>query len=147
MNRGAYILFLTLRFVWGAVLIFAGAGKLPDPAAFATAIDHFEILPASLVPFAALGLPFFEIMLGGLLITGWHLRCAAFSSVVLFGIYTAALAVALARHLQLECDCFGPAISAPHALLRDTLLLLGAGVLYIWTHTSRTPSPGSSAQS
>jgi uncharacterized membrane protein YphA (DoxX/SURF4 family) len=121
---------LVLRFVLGGVLLVAGVGKIPDPGAFAASINNFAILPAWLVPAAALMLPFLEIALGTMLVTGWRLRCAAFSSVVLFGMYTAALGLALARHLPLECDCFGTPESAAWALLRDGVLLGGAVVLY-----------------
>jgi uncharacterized membrane protein YphA (DoxX/SURF4 family) len=139
MNVAARMAFLALRFLLGIVLIVAGTGKIPDPAAFATAIDHFQILPTVFIPAAALALPFLEIALGGMLITGWRLRCAAFSTVILFGIYTAAVSAAVARHLQLECDCFGPAISAPYALLRDVALLATASVLYGWTRLRARP--------
>ena len=88
-----------------------------------------------LVPFAAVALPFFEIILGVLLVTGWRLRCAAFSTLVLLGVYTAALGLRDGATSFVECDCFGTAISAPYALLRDVLLLLGAGFLYIQSLT------------
>ena len=122
---------LLLRLILGGAFLLAGLMKVSDPAHFAQAIAAFQILPASLVPATALSLPFLEIAIGALLLAGRPLRCAAFSAMILAGIYTAALAWGLARHRVLECDCFGTSTSAPHALLRDVLLLAAAVALYI----------------
>lgn len=124
------ILRLVLRLILGGALLVAGLLKLPDPSAFAAAISTFQLLPGSLIPLTALSLPLVEIAVGGMLLAGWRLRCGAFSAMILFGLYTIALTQGLARHLPLECDCYGTSMSAPLALLRDALLLTGAVLLY-----------------
>ena len=123
---------LALRIVLGGALLLAGLLKVSDPAALAAAIATFQILPAALISVTALSLPFLEILLGGMLLAGWCPRCAAFSAMILLGIYTGSLTAGLARNLPLECDCFGASTSVPLALLRDGLLLAIAVVLYGW---------------
>jgi uncharacterized membrane protein YphA (DoxX/SURF4 family) len=121
---------LLLRFILATVFLIAGGGKLSDSLAFAQAIAAFQILPSAMIPAAALALPFLEILIGGLLLTGWYRRGAALSAVILLGIYTLALVAALARNLPLECDCFGTATPLPWALARDIFLLSCAVAFY-----------------
>ena len=121
---------LVLRLGLGAAVLVAGGAKLPDPATFAAAIESFQIVPGALVASTALALPFFEILLGIMLLTGWQRRCAAFSATLLFGLYLTALALGLARDLPLECDCFGSSVPAWLALLRDMVLLTGGAAVY-----------------
>jgi uncharacterized membrane protein YphA (DoxX/SURF4 family) len=122
---------IILRLGLGIPLLIAGESKVADPAMFGAAISTFQILPSPLIPTAALGLPFLEIILGSLLVMGWRVRSAAFSATLLLAIYTVVLSLGLARHLPVECDCYGSSTSAPLSLIRDGILFGGGAFLYI----------------
>jgi putative oxidoreductase len=121
---------IALRLLVGVALLVAGLDKISDPATFASAIATFQILPAKLIPLTALSLPYFEIILAALLLTGWCARSAAFSATLLFAIYSIALAQGMARHLPIECDCFGTSANSAWSLTRDLVLLSLTAFLY-----------------
>ena len=127
-----------LRVLLGAVFAYAGGIKIQAAADFADAIAGFRLLPPGLSNLLALGLPPFEVLLGGWLIAGWKRRTAAFCALGLCGIFLLALVSAAARGIAVDCGCFG---AAPGASLsagkwlwlsigRDVVLLAMAGVVY-----------------
>ncbi len=118
-------LLILLRVLLGAVFVYAAYTKLRQPwLLFAMAIDAYQILPewASL----ALGrtLPWFELLLGLLLIGGFGLRWAAAGSTALLGGFFAVMVHAFLQGKEIDCGCFGlgEPISA-RTLLRDGVLL------------------------
>ena len=127
------------RLSWGLRLSLAGlfmtAGllKIPDVAGFAEAVAAYGLLPAWLTLPAAAYLPWLELTAGlALLLPHWH-RAAG---VVLMGMmlsFTAALASAHVRGLNLDCGCFGPDESAGYAwqLIRNTAILASLAALLI----------------
>lgn len=125
---------LMARISLGVVLIYAGAVKLGDPLAFADSIASFKIAPNRVVSLLALGIPPFEIICGFLLIIGLWRRVAALGALVALAVFTAALVIALARGLMIDCGCFGSGTASITQmrldLLRDTLLVGIAAVVY-----------------
>jgi putative oxidoreductase len=109
-----------LRLGLGALFVVAGVLKLRDPTAFATEIANYRWL-AQLAPVGAATLPAIEVLLGGLLI-----------------VFTAAIAQAVARGINVDCGCFGGG-GGPvtgWTVVRDVALLLGAAAL-----VAITPAP------
>jgi putative oxidoreductase len=126
---------VALRLGLGAVFLYAGAIKVRAPQPFADSIASFELLPAALIDPLALGLPIFELAVGGLLVLGWLARPAALSALGLTGMFVLALSLALARGLKVDCGCFGSGgAESPGwewlSLGRDLLLFAGASALY-----------------
>jgi putative oxidoreductase len=127
---------LAIRLVVGGVFIYAGVIKLPEPIHFADNIASFRILPPVLVNPLALSLPWFEILAGALLISGFARRVGALALLLVTSIYCAAIAYALARGLVIDCGCFGGG-GIPSAtkmrldLARDMLLFAGTLVVYL----------------
>ena len=127
-----------LRILLGAVFAYAGAVKIRGAADFADAIAGFRLLPPGLSNLLALGLPPFEILLGGWLIAGWRRRTAAFCALVLCGLFLLALVSAAARGIAVDCGCFGAvaagSLSAGMSrwlpIVRDFALLAIAGTVY-----------------
>ncbi|MFA6961376.1 MAG: MauE/DoxX family redox-associated membrane protein [Opitutaceae bacterium] len=118
----------TLVIVLAGVLGFAGALKLRDPAAFATDIENFQLLPAGPSALFAVYLPWLELLVAaGLLLPRWR-SSAALLATALFAVFTVAVAAAMARGLDITCGCFGHAAATPlrWALLRDLVLLVAA---------------------
>ncbi len=126
---------LILRVVLGGVFVYAGTLKLVHLLAFADSIATFQLLPSQLINVVALALPPFEILVGAMLLFGIFQRQAAFSLLVLTGIFMLFLFQAAVRGLVVDCGCFGTgkpsAGSAWLALGRDVLLAVGCCWVYL----------------
>lgn len=123
----------TLRAGLAGLFVYAGITKLLDVHGFALDIANYRAMPAALVPLMAAALPGVEIVCGASLLLSKTLRAAAWLTATLLGVFTLAVAQALARGISIECGCFGTA-RAPvteATLLRD-LALLGCAGLLLW---------------
>ncbi|MEA2061602.1 MAG: MauE/DoxX family redox-associated membrane protein [Thermodesulfobacteriota bacterium] len=114
--------------IWlGIVFIYAGYDKIFHPKDFAQAVYNYQLLPDSLINITAVVLPWFEIVLGLFMVTGFWLEgCAVAGSALLF-VFLSAMGVNMARGLNIHCGCFS--VTAESAmdiwtLLRDSILLL-----------------------
>ena len=124
-------LVLILRVALAAVFIYAACSKLRQPwLLFAMAIDAYGLLPQWAVMTLARALPWFELALGILLLTGFWLRQTATVASALLLVFFAVMLRSYTKGLQIDCACFGlgEAISLK-TLLRDGLLVLSAVVL------------------
>lgn len=132
---------LLLRVVVGGIFVYAGALKIGNPLEFADSIATFQILPPELINLVALALPPFEILVGGLLIFGICKRPAAFSLLILTGLFMLFLVQAIARGLEVDCGCFGSGEPSPWSawisLGRNVLLLAGCWWIYLRASDSR----------
>ena len=79
---------LILRFILGAVFLYAAYTKLSQPLSlFALSIDSYQLLPDYAVFAVAYTLPFVELGLGLLLLAGWGLRWVATAAAVILGTF------------------------------------------------------------
>lgn len=131
------------RLATGAVWIFAGLAKLPDPASSVRAVRAYQLLPEAIVPTVGHLLPVLEVVVGAALVVGLLTRPVAVVSALLFVAFVIGIASVWARGLSIECGCFGGggyrqgASSAyPWEIARDTGLLLLSAYL-VWR--PRTP--------
>ena len=124
---------LLLRLVLGAVFVYAAYTKLRDPwALFAMSIDSYKLLPEWGVIAAAHTLPWFELLLGLVLISGLALRYAAAAAALVLTAFFTAMLIGYARGLEIDCGCFGPGEAlGPRTLLRDGTLVVLAIVLAV----------------
>jgi uncharacterized membrane protein YphA (DoxX/SURF4 family) len=133
-----------LRLGIGALFVWAGAVKLLDPRAFASAIANYAILPDPLVAPAALGLPALELLAGiGLLLDialGFRLTLG------LLLLFMGVLAWAGLKGLDVDCGCFSADEirergSLQTVFVRDVALAAGVLLLSIRRRAkSRTPT-------
>ena len=133
MRRYAVLL---LRLLLGAVFVYAAYTKLRDPwAVFAMSIDSYKLLPEWGVIAVARTLPWFELLLGVVLIIanrGLALRYASVAGAALLGGFFILMAISYARGLEIDCGCFGPGEAlGPKTLVRDGTLVTLAIVLAI----------------
>lgn len=114
---------------WGARLflavlfIYAGYAKLREPFLFEIAVDSYQLLPPWGVIAVARTLPWLEMALGVLLLSGWKLPYFAAFTALLLGFFLALMAISYARGVEATCGCFGfgePV--SPYTLGRDTVL-------------------------
>jgi protein-disulfide isomerase/uncharacterized membrane protein YphA (DoxX/SURF4 family) len=128
---------LVVRLALAGVWFYAVAYKLADPQSFIRAIRAYRLVPESFVVPIGYGVPVFEVVVGTLFLVGLGIRAAAVISLIRLVVFTAAIASAWARGLQIECGCFGGggfATSGTHYLqdiIRNTLLM-GMTALLVW---------------
>lgn len=118
---------LGLRVVLGAIFVYAAWVKVTEPwQLFAMAIDSYQILPTKMVELLARTLPWFELALGLVLITGWWLRVTSTMVTALLLVFFSLIARAAIKGQEISCGCFGPgeAISWK-TMLRDGSMLAG----------------------
>ncbi len=96
-----------VRLTLAGILLAAGGLKVIDPQSSVAAVRGYQLLPAVLETPVGWGLPFLEIALGLLLVTGIATRAVAGATAVLFAVFVAAVASAAARGLSIDCGCFG----------------------------------------
>jgi len=119
---------LLLRIALGVVFVYAAWLKLRDPwQMFAMSIDSYQLLPMWAVRVVARTLPWLELLLGVLLMAGLWLRFSAgATSLLLLGFFVLMIR-AWAKHMEINCGCFGPGdIISWKTLLRDGSLLAGS---------------------
>src|SRR5829696_277651 len=129
-----------VRVLLAAVLAWAGATKIGDPAAAVRGVRAYRLLPEWLVQGIGYGLPFVELTLAVLLLVGLATRLAAVVSAVLFAVFLAGIISAAARCLRIDCGCFGgggnlaagESTSYVLDIARDSALLLAALALARW---------------
>jgi uncharacterized membrane protein YphA (DoxX/SURF4 family) len=119
-------LLLICRVALGAVFLYAAYTKLSQPwLVFALSIDSYQLLPEWAVLFTARTLPWFELLLGILLIAGIGLRYAAVASSALLLVFFGIMVRSYAKGLGIDCGCFGVGEAlSPKTLVRDGLLVL-----------------------
>lgn len=139
-HRGLHWL---LGFVLGAVFLYASYEKIAKPADFARIIYHYQIvgpngtLPPLAANLLAVTLPWVEVVVGVLLVTGLWRREAAGVTAILLVLFLIAVGSAMWRGIDIEnCGCFSVSGSGRRAgvflLLGDAGLLAAAWLLTFW---------------
>lgn len=97
---------------------------------FAMQVDSYQLLPARMVSPFAHTLPWIELGLGLLLLTGFALRYVSLASALLLALFYAVVIRSFALHLAINCGCFGPNEKLDSwTLVRDgSLFALGVAV-------------------
>ena len=98
---------LFARLILGGVLLAAGALKIGNLQKSAMAVRAYELLPVSLANFLGYTLPWVEIGVGLLLITGALVRISGLIGAITMLAFIIAISQAWARGLSIDCGCFG----------------------------------------
>lgn len=119
---------LVLRIALGAIFVYAAWTKLRTPwELFAMSIDSYQLLPLKAVELVARTLPWFELAVGLLLITGFWLRSAATATALLLAVFFGLMVRAYVKGMEINCGCFGPGeVISWKTLLRDGSMLAAA---------------------
>jgi uncharacterized membrane protein YphA (DoxX/SURF4 family) len=133
---------LGARLLLGGLLLVTGALKVVDPQSSVRAVRAYELLSEPAAVVVGWALPFGEILLGLLLVTGTLTSAAATAAAALLVVFILALVSAWARGLSIDCGCFGgggPVADGEsaygRAILRDLGLLITAGWLVAYPRT------------
>jgi uncharacterized membrane protein YphA (DoxX/SURF4 family) len=122
---------LALRVVLGVIFVYAAWLKLKEPwELFALAISGYQLLPLNAVQYVARTLPWFELVVGLLLISGVLLRVSASAvSLLLLG-FMALMIRSYVKGMSIDCGCFGSGDPISwKTLLRDGSMLAASLVL------------------
>jgi uncharacterized membrane protein YphA (DoxX/SURF4 family) len=124
-KKPANVAALVLRVVLGVIFVYAAWVKLREPwALFAMAIDSYQVLPVWAVELVARVLPWFELLLGILLIAGLWRSVSTVAASLLLVVFFSLMVRAMAKGMQIDCGCFGPGERLSWVtLLRDGALL------------------------
>lgn len=137
---------LVLRVVFGAIFLYAAYTKLRHPSMlFALTIDSYGLLPSWAVVFVAQTLPWFELVLGVLLLAGVFLRWTSTAGTLVLACFFALLIRTYSKGMAIECGCFGLGDPiSPVTLTRDGLMLAGSGLLMglAWRRQPAEPAAG-----
>ena len=98
---------LLARLILGAVLLVAGALKVPNLPKSAMAVRAYEMLPIPIANFLGYTLPWIEIGLGLLLIVGVTVKISGALGALTMLAFIIAISQAWARGLSIDCGCFG----------------------------------------
>ncbi len=123
-----------LRVALGVVFVMAALPKLADPEGFARAVSHYRAVPVVLERGLALVLPPLELLAGVGLLLGVLDAGASLVVLALMLVFDGAVAVALARGLDISCGCFdtdGGAKVGVSKLAENVVLTLAA--YRVWT--------------
>ncbi|MGB5159237.1 MauE/DoxX family redox-associated membrane protein [Desulfobacterium sp. N47] len=134
-QRLSLYLYHGARIVIGLVFIYASYDKILHPAAFAKIIYNYQILPDKLINLTAILLPWLELVIGCLLLSGVWLPGAVFISNVLLIIFFCILIYNKARGLNINCGCFstsfGSSSYSVFYIARDFIFVIIANYLFI----------------
>lgn len=142
MNRA----WTVLRVGLGLLFVLASLDKIAHPAAFATAVANYRILPEILVNPTAILLPWIEAVAGLALACGVLTRGAALVVASLMAVFCTAIAANLVRGIDVACGCFTvDPLAVPDmrgdALRDGVILLLALVVLWREFRSGSRPRP------
>jgi len=100
-------LLLTIRVFLGFVFIFAAITKVADPEGFSLSIYNYKLMPDILINVLAIALPWIELVAGILLIFGISVKENSAILTGLLVVFIIAIAISMARGLDIDCGCFG----------------------------------------
>jgi len=126
-----------VRWILGAVFIYAGSVKLLAPKPFALLIEAYGIVPEGLLMSVAIGLPALEVAAGiGLL---FDIEGSLGVIAGLLMLFLVVLIYGIWMGLDIDCGCFGPKDPEAEAfhglklsLYRDLAMLVGVAFIYGW---------------
>lgn len=127
MNEGSNTIEISLRVILGSLFIWAGTMKMLDVDSFVETVGYFKIAPFDVDPWDMwLGymLPVFEILVGAALILGILLKGAMVSILLLTVGFLVAVISAHIRGLNIECGCFGKALSFTNYRIHIAVLVV-----------------------
>jgi len=138
---------LTIRvqLALGAIFIIASLPKIADPPSFAHMIYNYRILPAGLINFTSLVMPWVELLCGIALILGVWRRPALAITAAMLVVFIVAISINLARGNAIDCGCFNVSLANRTVterlgdmrldILRDLGMLLMAAQVWFGTRT------------
>ena len=143
-NQPVRIAVTVLRVALGAIFIYAAYTKLAEPwQLFAAGIRSYEVLPLPAADFLARTLPWFELLVGVLLVVGRWLRVSTLATSGLLLVFFSLMVRANIKGQTIDCGCFGPGETISwKTLLRDGSMLAGSLLVTVVAFVNRGKRAG-----
>lgn len=100
------IAIFSLRLVLGGMFVYASLHKIAGTAQFSEVVSSYEIIPFWMVNITAIFLPWFELLIGILLVGGVFVRSCASLQMILLFIFIIAIEINITRKIDIDCGCF-----------------------------------------
>ncbi len=126
--KNKFLLF-AIRFFLGFIFIFAAVTKVADPVGFSQSIYNYKLMPDFIINFLAIAIPWIELVAGILLVFGITVKENSAILTGLLVVFIIAVAISLARGLDIDCGCFGTVDGSKVGIMKilenTGLLILG----------------------
>ena len=124
-----------LRLSLAGIFIYASLVKLLNPKVFAHALAQYQLIPDSLLPLVAIGLPAVELLAGLGLI--YDLRISLIIIQLMLLVFILILGYAILNDLDIDCGCFTldeltERTTVKGAFIRDLLMMAAVFFLFWW---------------
>jgi len=120
-----------LRWLLGALMLWAAVSKLAQPTDFLGSIYAYELpLPRSWLQLVAVVLPWLELLCGLLLIANVWSETALAAIIALLAIFVLATGQAWSRGLEISCGCFNLKIFGADGSAKLVKLIESAGFAF-----------------
>jgi len=119
------VLYWFFRLIVGGTFVAASINKIAFPNEFASIVADYRILPSSLIMVFAYALPWIELILGILLLTGLAIRPVASALLLLLLFFSLAIVKRGAEGAINNCGCFS---TSTHGNTQSVILLISRNI-------------------
>jgi len=130
-NKFLEYFLLLARIFLGFIFIYAGAGKISDPASFSQSIQNYRLFPLEIINIFAIIIPWIEVICGLLLFFGISVKENSLILCSLLFVFTLAVAISMMRGLNFDCGCFGKPSPIGWQKLGENSLMMLLGIILI----------------
>jgi len=108
MTHPLFYISSLMRLFLAVIFLASSLPKLRSPQVFTSTVTAYHLLPQRWIRPFARTLPWLELILGLMLLLGWHTQITALVSAALFFLFLVAMGINLARgRKDLGCGCSG----------------------------------------
>lgn len=132
-------LIFLIRLVVGGIFIWAGILKIINPLGFADDILNYRVVSGEIAFFAALIIPWVELIAGFFLVAGIFKKGASFILSAMLFVFMVLIALTIIRGINIECGCFGSVSREVNLRLLLVDAVLFAGALFVFIKENITP--------
>ncbi len=142
------VLIWVLRLLLAGLFVLAALGKIVNPHEFALVIRKFHVIPRDFSNFAAVTLPWIELLAAGALFLPSTRKGGIAWLTLLLTSFTLMFFWVIWQGLEIDCGCFGALDRfvrllagnvGAKSILRNLLLILSCGLL--WRHAQTEIRP------
>ena len=131
-------LHLTIRFLIGALFLYAAVPDILDTMGFASSIYNYQLFPSSIIGISAAFVPWLEVLVGLALVSGIKIRGASLLISLLVVVFISLAAISAIRGLDIDCGCFsGVERKANWLAIFEDLVLLGCALFIFFFDSAR----------
>jgi len=129
---------LTVRFLVGALFLYAAVPDILDTMGFASSIYNYQLFPSSIIGMSAVFVPWLEVLVGLSLVSGVKARGASLLVSLLVVVFITLAAISTIRGLDIDCGCFsGVERTADWLAIIEDLVLLGCALFIFFFDSAR----------